>query len=383
MSVRLACPILTISYGENRGAITERVGLGSPPPVIVPDVGVTRGGPKRSVPAAPRRVSPSVRRTSTIDSARPDGVRGAILVSAKARDLFTGQAHGAVVLGRGSFDAIVSADRVLRELRHPDRRLGALVGRPVAGGFRAATLALVPDEAERGTLLNLLLDDLPGANLVAGYAAQRDASRSDRRKVPVQYLALVADQCAGWATGATILDATEVDGTVPTPTTAAVPDDPSDAEGWHDRPRMAAGDMRRARRLDVTPDEAEPRLLRFDGHFRDSYLDPIAGEGALHEYSVHGRYDPGAHHVVDIDAEAHVLPWTECPQALASASRLVGMGADDLRATVRADFVGTSTCTHLNDVLRSLADLPILAEYLSAHLSEQTSTATTLEDPPV
>ena len=56
-----------------------------------------------------------------------------------------------------------------------------------------------------------------------------------------------------------------------------------------------------------------------------------------------------------------MLPWVECPQALGSASRLVGATVDELRAVVRADFVGTSTCTHLNDTLRGLADLPALA----------------------
>lgn len=281
------------------------------------------------------------------------------------------------MLGQAAYEAVVSADRVLRELRHPDRRLEALVGRPVAGGFRAAALALVPDEAEHGTLLNLLLDDLPGANLVAGYAMQRDPAWSDVQ-IPVEHLASLADLCAGWATGATILDATRVEGTVPTPTTTPVPDDPPDPDGWHSRPRMVPGDMRRARRLDLAADDVETRLLRFDGHFRDSYLDPIGGEGSLHEYSVRGRYDPEARRIVDIEAEAHVLPWTECPRALTSSTRLVGMAVADLRATVRADFVGTSTCTHLNDVLRSLADLPVLA----AHLSERASTVATPKDAP-
>jgi Protein of unknown function (DUF2889) len=31
---------------------------------------------------------------------------------------------------------------------------------------------------------------------------------------------------------------------------------------------------------------------------------------------------------------------------------------------VRTDFVGTTTCTHLNDTLRSLADLPALTKAL-------------------
>ena len=44
----------------------------------------------------------------------------------------------------------------------------------------------------------------------------------------------------------------------------------------------------------------------------------------------------------------------------------VGMTTDELRARVRTDFTGSATCTHLNDVLRSLADLPVLAAALDS-----------------
>ncbi len=36
------------------------------------------------------------------------------------------------------------------------------------------------------------------------------------------------------------------------------------------------------------------------------------------------------------------------------------MSLVDLRDRVRGEFVGTSTCTHLNDTLRSIADLDAL-----------------------
>ena len=34
----------------------------------------------------------------------------------------------------------------------------------------------------------------------------------------------------------------------------------------------------------------------------------------------------------------------------------------ELRDRVRAEFVGTSTCTHLNDTLRAIADLDALLD---------------------
>ena len=77
----------------------------------------------------------------------------------------------------------------------------------------------------------------------------------------------------------------------------------------------------------------------------------------VHEYLVSGRIDRGDRTFTAVRAEALVLPWVECPNALASAGRLVGTPISDLRARVRAEFVGVSTCTHLNDTLRSLADM--------------------------
>jgi len=59
-----------------------------------------------------------------------------------------------------------------------------------------------------------------------------------------------------------------------------------------------------------------------------------------------------------------VLPWQECPAAAASAQRLVGIDLAEVVARVRADFVGPSTCTHLNSTLRALADLQALQRLL-------------------
>jgi hypothetical protein len=329
------------------------------------DVGITRGGPKQPRATVPRRVSRSVRRTSTIDSLRPDGIAGDVVVMARARDLLTLDDVGVVVASDG-FDALVSPARVLVSVQHPDPRLDGLVGQSVAGGFRARAAALVPDEGAGGTLLNLLLDDLPGANLVAGFPAQHDPSWSDFH-IPIEQVARSTDQCAGWAADATILVAVRADASIPVPATAPLGEaEDEDPDAWHPRPLLPVGGMRRARRLDVVADDEDGgATLGFDAHFRDSYRDADDGESALHEYSVRGRYDPVVGTVTAIEGAVHVLPWTECPAAIGSVGRVVGMPAAELRARVREELVGTSTCTHLNDVLRSLADLPVLASVLS------------------
>ena len=43
----------------------------------------------------------------------------------------------------------------------------------------------------------------------------------------------------------------------------------------------------------------------------------------------------------------------------------VGMAIDELRSHVREEFRGTTTCTHLNDALRSIGDLRALLALLS------------------
>ena len=68
--------------------------------------------------------------------------------------------------------------------------------------------------------------------------------------------------------------------------------------------------------------------------------------------------------VLTCEATPRVLPWVECPEAAASAGRLAGMSVMGLRPDVRAQFVGPSTCTHLNDVLRGLEDVEWLVREL-------------------
>jgi hypothetical protein len=76
---------------------------------------------------------------------------------------------------------------------------------------------------------------------------------------------------------------------------------------------------------------------------------------------VEGTVDPQAMSFLDLSATPRALPWLECPAAAGSADRLVGTSVADVRSRVTASFTGTSTCTHLNDTLRSLEDIAVLA----------------------
>jgi len=104
--------------------------------------------------------------------------------------------------------------------------------------------------------------------------------------------------------------------------------------------------------------------LRFDIWFRDSHMSAERDETVLHEYTTHGSGDRDGRTLRDISSEARVLPWRECIGAVESRTWLAGRSIAGLRQSIRAEFTGTHTCTHLNDTLRSLEDLPALARAL-------------------
>jgi hypothetical protein len=121
--------------------------------------------------------------------------------------------------------------------------------------------------------------------------------------------------------------------------------------------------MRRARRIDVRP--GDPATV--DAFFRDSYVLPDDTETIIHEYTLTAVIDTSAGTVTSCEARPRVLPWTECPVAAASAGRLAGLPLAGLRRHVRETFTGTPTCTHLNDMLRALQDVPALLALATTH----------------
>ncbi len=338
------------------------------------------GGPSDPVTATIDRWPGSVRRTSTIDTARPDGFQGALVMTARARDLRTASDATSVVIDQVDLSLRVDGSnrQVVSIASTPALPgLDQLIGSPVGPGFRSRANEVCPGERETGTLLHLLLDDLPGAALVSGYSAQRGGVLDQPRRMPepaaasssvlARVMASHDDLCAGWAHDATLMVTVRSSGEIPVSTGPPAPslerqDDPM---AWHAMPALPAHAMRRRRRLDVMPPSSSEGAHRFDAHFRDSHMDQDGAEWVVHEYSATGTFDIVGGRVLDIGAEARVLPWMECPGAVASAQRLSGMPIAELRARVRREFTGISTCTHLNDTLRSLGDLEVLVGQLS------------------
>jgi hypothetical protein len=318
-----------------------------------------------------------VRRTITVDILRPHGVDAELVLVGRGRDLLTGADGSTRVLDAGEVAATIDyadAQRVTALSSMPAiPDLAQLVGRSSSTGFRAAIDAAVAGHDVVGRPVYQLLDDLPVATLISGYAPQHAMAQSDTwadattrtpmRTTTPEGLAMLqqADLCAGWKAGGTIMQGfAENNPPVVTGPEAPSLDDGDDPLAWHELPGpLPVHGMRRRRRIDVLP-SADGRTWEVDAHFRDSYRDDW-GETVVHEYTVLATVDAATSTVRDADATPRVLPWFECPEAAASAGRLAGRTLESLRAGVRAEFLGASTCTHLNDMLRALADVATLA----------------------
>ena len=116
--------------------------------------------------------------------------------------------------------------------------------------------------------------------------------------------------------------------------------------------------MRRRRRIDVWPVGS---TIEVDAHFRDSLWDPDHVEWAVHEYTVAATIDAASHVLIAAEAVPRVLPFPECPWAAPHASTLAGSAVDGFRTSVQDDLTELKCCTHLNDMLRGLAEVPALA----------------------
>ena len=138
---------------------------------------------------------------------------------------------------------------------------------------------------------------------------------------------------------------------------------PLDPDGWHDFPESAGPSFRRARRIDVWL-SADRSTIHIDSAFQDSCPRPEGGRAAIHEYRLAARADAATLELTALTPEPRILPFRECPGAVANAQRLIGTPLPQIRAAVLANLRGTAGCTHLNDALRALAEVPALAARL-------------------
>lgn len=305
----------------------------------------------------------SIRRTSSIDSHWPEGIGHAWQLEGRAQDLLTPADDGApVVLAEGRFaiDASPAREILSVEVSPGHANAQQLVGVRAGGASRQALGSILGDV--RGGPLYQLLDDFAGASLVAGWIwSQWNPDWWTNRKFPVGTKGPREGVCTGFAPGASALAA---DGSVELnhSTTVVGPfDNPADPAGWHDLPDQQGPQSRRARRIDLWRDNG---VVKVDAAFQDSGPGPQGNRIAIHEYRVHAEVDADSGVLLAMQVLPLILPFAECPGAAIKATRMIGRKLADFRAAVIDTLPTTMGCTHLNDVLRGLADVPALAARL-------------------
>jgi len=291
-------------------------------------------------------------------------------VRGHARDLITGPDGQAVTAAEDHFEIMASSSREILSIQTSrcNERAQELVGSRGGGHLRGKLADLFPQELAAGTPLHQVLDDFSGASLVAGAVwLQWDPQTIER--IRAQGTGSTAGRngkmegvCTGFAPGSSALSPDRFNGGVKNfHLTRVQPlENPDDPQGWHALGEQEGPSARRARWIDVWLEG----VLRIEAGFQDSCTMPDGSRGAVHEYLISATADPQTHELLSLEADPRVLPFGECPAAILNIGRLVGAPLPAFRKHVLDQLPGTLGCTHLNDVLRALADTPQLARRL-------------------
>ena len=270
----------------------------------------------------------------------------------------------AIVGAEATVSGTIDSTRVLLTITtspvHP--RADHLVGTSPGPGFRRQLDEEFSDLVAIRSPLHNLLDALPGWARMQGFATM-GTDRAPRPPLPVGQRLPQIDICSGWRDGGTLARLVTAGGSGAAFSRPLAPrlESRNDPMAWHETGMLPASSMRRRRRLDVVAGDR----VEIDAMFRDSFMDDSDVETVLHEYGVRASVDPGTWEVVMIEATPHVLPYMECPWAADSAQGLVGRRLGDLSSLVRTELQGTSTCTHLNELLRTFDDVGALVALVS------------------
>ncbi len=287
-----------------------------------------------------------------------------------SRDIFTPQDGSAArILAEGRYRLNVSASRAIEEIdvtpEHP--RASEMIGIRGGGDSRTALGTIMGDV--RGTPLYQILDDFAGASLVSNWAWSLwvddwiDRVRGAAEKGLSSFIPRnMTNVCTGFAEGSSALSPDGLPGGIDRlPTNVGSLINPADLEGWHVLPEQSGVAFRRARRIDLW---REGDQIKVDVGFQDSGPNKQGGRCAIHEYQAEVTVHTADMTVKSIDATPRILPFRECPGAIANIRQLVGHPVGHFRQDVLNVLPGPLGCTHLNDVLRALADVPPLAASL-------------------
>jgi hypothetical protein len=234
--------------------------------------------------------------------------------------------------------------------------LRQLAGARADRGLRSRLAALLPRHQE--STVYQLLDDLAGGSLVAPFALTRWLPVL-RPGQPLELARPAVGVCTGFMAESSAHLPGAFDNQCLSP--AGTPVHPADPDGWHQFTEFAGPATRRSRRIDVSLGDG----IEIDAWFQDSSTDPAGGRMVVHEYSISAVADPRTYALAHLSAIPRVLPYDECPLAITKIGSLIGTTLGELRAAVPRRLPGVDGCTHLNDMLRALAGVPVLVAALA------------------
>jgi hypothetical protein len=289
-------------------------------------------------------------------------------VLGRARDLVTDSAGDGRVTADATLQILASPQRQILQIEAAacDADLLKLVGMRPGGKYRRLVHELLSSRGLELTPLHLLMDDFVGASLVATWAWSRwlddwhTILHAHSKTAGAGRNGSMGGVCTGFAPGASSLDDAG-NPRLDIQSSALVgplvrPDDPL---GWHELPQQVGMAGRRARRMDVW---VEGDVVHISAGFQDGGTTPDGARGAVHEYRVNATADAASLKLTSVTAEPRVLPFAECPGATGEVRRLLGARLETFRTHVPETLAATLGCTHLNDVLRTFADVPKLLE---------------------
>ena len=236
-----------------------------------------------------------------------------------------------------------------QDLAPPD-----LVGKSAFRGFRRLLEPMTTGNVDVLAQRRLLWD-LPLALMISMRSrVPSDPDTMEPQEMPDPLPGV--NQCAGWQDGGEMVQVIRRQGgrLTMTPSPILVGDDHL---GDPEPVTLVPFGTRRRRRLQVW--FAGTDIVINDVQ-RDSYADEDGIEHSLHHWIVSATADSATNTLTKLDVSSGALPWVECPSAAGSAQRLVGLRFDELEHLVAAEFVGITTCTHLNDTLATLSAVPEL-----------------------
>lgn len=341
--------------------------------------------PAARLPGAPSQVTPpdrrpgSLRRTVVMQSLWPGGPAGGIHIVGTARDLWTGEAI-AQAIDEDRIDVMLTPDKIIDSISatHNDIAMAAFSGIRPGGPVRKAMAQLMPDEVAGATLSHRLLDDLGGTSFMATcawydwlpggfdeYEAAVGASAMLHRSVEGLCISFQPGSYAMTAAGRT-------NHTFSSHPEAPLPFRSDDPLAWHDFQDDGGPNHWRIRYTDIWFDGP---VLRVAAAFQDSAAlhDRHDRRLLFHEYVLEAVVDPRDYVLVDVSVTAGSLPFATCLAAPPTARALIGRRLTEFSTLAPAVLAKTAGCTHLNEVLRNLHDVPAMAAKL-ARIQEQTPT---------